>query len=195
MRSRWSRDYFQRKIRSFLSFQEFAWISLGRTVWGLPHLQSLCRRNFQFFFKRTRAIYLFFFLIQILFGYGHLWPCFSSFWFSNSALQNRLQLLYVFAQCFYSGPDGTAFLPIFFAIATSLSFLPISPLLQMWFHGPSRSFAGSPPESLQVYLTNVACSDMLPMKTLVNIQCSMIKMIMYLWFIGFLSVSLHCTVR
>lgn len=108
------------------------------------------------------------------------------FHLSDSAillLQNRLQLLYVFAQCFYSGPDGTAFCP--YSLGHShLSVLPPHlTLLQMWFHGPSRSFAGSPPESLQVYLTNVACSDMLPMKTLVNIQCSMIKMIMYLWFI------------
>ena len=50
--------------------------------------------------------------------------------------------------------------------------------LQMWFHSPSGSFPGSPPEPLQIYLTNVTCSDMLPMKTLVNIQCIMIKMIM-----------------
>ena len=67
--------------------------------------------------------------------------------------------------------------------------------LQMWFHGLSGSFPGSPPEPLQVYLTNVACSDMLPIKTLVNSQCIMIKIIICLWFIGFLSVSLRCTER
>ena len=110
---------------------------------------------------------------------------------SNSALQNRLQLLYVFAHCFYSGPNGTAFLPIFFAVAAPLSFLPILPLyrcgsMAQWklSRESTRASAG---------LTNVACSDMLPMKTLVNSQCIMIKMIMCLWFIGFLSVSLRCT--